>query len=55
MRLNRSLSHNRKVEGKATQNDVEATASYPEDPTQIINKGSCIKPEIFSIAETAFY
>ena len=55
MRLNRSLSHNRKVEGKATQAHVEATSSYPEDPTQIINEGSCIKLEIFSVAETAFY
>lgn len=39
----RSLLHNSEAQGKAIRADVEATASYPEDPAQIINEGGCIK------------
>ena len=51
----RSLLHNSEVQGKAIRADTEATASYPEDPAQIINEGGCIKLEILSVDETAFY
>ena len=55
MRLkDRSLLHNRKVQGEAATADVEAAASYPEDPAQIINEVGCIKLEILSVGETAF-
>lgn len=51
----RSLLHNSEAQGKAIRADVEATASYPEDPAQIINEGGCIKLEILRVDETTFY
>ena len=39
----RSLLHNSEVQGKAIRADTEATASYPEDPAQIINEGGTVK------------
>ena len=42
------------MQGEAATADVEAAASYPEDPAQIINEVGCINLESLSVGETAF-
>ena len=42
------------MQSKASKAGVEAAASCPEDPAQIIHEGGCTKGQIFNVEETTF-
>ena len=43
-----------KIQGEAASDDLEATASYPKDLTNIINEGGYTQKQILNVDETPF-